>query len=181
MPSYYIAIIPPFAYSEKIVEFQKMHPENWLVGKVEPHITVKAGNGLVDDLGWLRAVRRVCKSSYPFNVKVERPDTFGSSVLFLNVSSPGILELHRKLVGLFKPSQAEILENFELDYYTPHISLAIAQYDLSEKLLETIRREADSQFTSPLGFKATFARITMISDRDKYIKFEDIPFKSENH
>jgi 2'-5' RNA ligase len=180
MPRYFIAVIPPAAYSSRIVAFQKTHPENWLVGEVEPHITVKAPNGLSDDLEWLKPVKRVCGSFYPFTVKISEPESFGKSVLFLKISSPGILELHRKLAGLFDPSPAEILENFELDYYIPHISLAIVANGLSEELIDIVRKEANSQFTLPLEFKANFARITRIDDRGKYCKFEDIPFKRNN-
>ena len=180
MPRYFIAVMPPAAFSSKIVAFQKMHPENRLAVEVEPHITVKAPNGLGDDLEWLKSVKRVCRSFCPFDVEIEGPDTFGTSVLFLKVSSPGILELHRELAGLFVSSPAEIPENFELDYYTPHISLAIAGNGLSGELLEMIKMEADSQFTSPLEFKANYARITKIDDRGKYSKFEDIFFECDH-
>ena len=181
MPRYFIAVIPPVAFSSKIVTFQNMHPENWLAGEVEPHITVKAPNGLGDDLEWLESVKMVCRSFCPFDVKIEEPDTFGTYVLFLKIYSPGILELHRKLAGLFDSSSAEILENFELDYYTPHISLSIAGNGLSEELLEMIKKEANSQFTSPLEFKANYARITRIDDGGRYSMFEDILFKCDHY
>ncbi len=98
---YFIAVIPPVAYSNKIEAFQKMHPENWFAGEVKPHITVKAPNGLIGGLGWLKSVRKVCKLIYPFNVTVNGPDSFGISVLFLKISSPGVFDLRRKLAGFF--------------------------------------------------------------------------------
>ncbi|MHB1493618.1 MAG: 2'-5' RNA ligase family protein [Thermoplasmataceae archaeon] len=78
------------------------------------------------DLAWFKSVKKVCRSFCPFDVEIEVPDTFRTSVLFPKISSPKTLDLHRELAGLFDSSPAEILENFELDYYKPHISLAIA-------------------------------------------------------
>lgn len=50
---YFIGIVPPDEYLERIVSFQKRWSSNGLPDVVEPHVTVKAQSGLTLDMAWL--------------------------------------------------------------------------------------------------------------------------------
>jgi hypothetical protein len=46
MTQFFVGIVPPNDYKEKIIEFQKKWKSNHMWKVVEPHITVKAQSGL---------------------------------------------------------------------------------------------------------------------------------------
>ena len=172
---FFIDLVPPVQFSEKVTVFQKRHKENKLPAIVEPHITLKMQDKLTEDLEWLPSVRETIASFYPFKVRISGPDTFGKSVLYLRIESEMILQLHKALVKLFNPSKEEIKENFELDYFTPHLTLAIVDETLTEELLDQLRLEAEDKFTESFEFNAMFVRVSRENPDGSYSPYEDIP------
>ena len=173
---FFAAIVPPVQFSMMVSDFQKRYPENRQPGIVEPHITVKTPDGLTDDLSWLVPLREECRKVQPFEVSILQPETFDTSVLYLGIESGKITDLHRSLVECVKPTPAEIRENFELERYEPHLTLAISDDLMTPDLLEKIKKEAESEFTGVFRFNAMFARIFRENPDGSYIQYEDIPF-----
>ena len=80
---YFIGIVPPNDFKERIVEFQKRWQSNHTWEVAEPHITVKAQSGLGSNLRWLESIKRICASYPRFTVSIGYPETFGDAVAYL--------------------------------------------------------------------------------------------------
>ena len=103
-PEYFIAIIPPKEYTEKIIQFQKLWKNNSLPHTVEPHITLKSQAGLENGMNWLDPVKAICKSFSSFKLTISGVKTFGTYVVYLSIifsvySFGGIIAI--KYSGLF--------------------------------------------------------------------------------
>jgi 2'-5' RNA ligase len=134
---YFIAIHLPKELEDKIIELQKINPNNNLPYKLKPHITIKSPIGLTEALDWIGNIKNVCNIFKPFEVSTSIPNLFGEDVLYLSVISEKIKELHRNLVNTFSYSKEEQIKFFELDLYSPHISLGLTWEGLSkEELLD---------------------------------------------
>ena len=95
---YFIGIVPPKEYLERIVHFQS----NWIKQSgVEPHITLKAQGGLTPDKKWIGKVQKVCDTFKPFQVSLDKPKFFGDNILYLSVNSSYLHKLHQEIVQRF--------------------------------------------------------------------------------
>ncbi|MDW4525644.1 hypothetical protein R3398_04550 [Rossellomorea marisflavi] len=103
---YFIGIVPPEEYLERVQQFQNRWMGN--VG-VEPHITLKAQGGLSPGRKWLDGVKGVASRFRPFSFSLGEPAYFGGPSCIL-LSIPGIslifiarssslYPLHRKRSG----------------------------------------------------------------------------------
>jgi 2'-5' RNA ligase len=68
---YFIGIVPPEDYKNKLITFQKQWSNNSLVDVVEPHITLKAQGGLTLDKNWINDVKAVCDRCSSFEVTLQ--------------------------------------------------------------------------------------------------------------
>ena len=78
---YFIAILPPKKYGEKITQFQK-RSNNILPDFVEPHITVKSQAGLNEDEYWIDSIKTICNAFPVFSLSLEGAKSFGNSVVY---------------------------------------------------------------------------------------------------
>lgn len=134
---YIIGIVPPSAYGQRIVAFQRRWPGNQTPGVVEPHITVKAQGGLTPDLAWIQSVIAVCSAFPRFTVTVTEAEFFANAVVYLGIASLSIRVLHRRLVEAIMPPPESIARYFEWDHYVPHLTLGqveggMAPWDLRD-------------------------------------------------
>ncbi len=120
---YVIGIVPPSAYGQRIVTFQRRWPGNQTPGIMEPHITVKAQGGLTPDLSWIQPVIAVCGAFPRFAVTVTEAEFFTDTVVYLGIASSSIRALHRLLVETIAPPPESIARYFEWDHYVPHLTL----------------------------------------------------------
>ncbi|MFD0678450.1 MULTISPECIES: 2'-5' RNA ligase family protein [unclassified Paenibacillus] len=139
---YFIGIVPPDEYKEKIAAYRIRWPSNRLNDVVEPHITVKAQGGLTVDLRWLHNVRLTCSSIQCFRLSLSEPGTFGNAVTFLTVESSDIYDLHRRLVGTVSPSPELIDRYFELERFHPHLTLGQTYWGMNETEIEEMKLAA---------------------------------------
>jgi 2'-5' RNA ligase len=77
-----------------------------------------------------------------FQLSLAEPASFGSSVVYLTVQSKEIFELHRRLVDAVAPSPELIKRYFELDKYTPHLTLGQTEWGMDETELQEMKSEA---------------------------------------
>ncbi len=175
---YFIGIVPPEAYLERIEHFQS----KWIKQSgVEPHITLKAQGGLTPDKQWIDKVQKVCDTFKPFQVSLDKPNYFGDSVLYLSVNSTNLHKLHQKIINEISPSEDLIKQYFELDAFVPHLTLGKEKYGgnistgLSKKELIEMEKIADRELKPYPNFKVNFIRIYELNiEKQRYEKYLDI-------
>lgn len=170
---YFIGIITPTEYQQRIVKFQKRWTNNPLPGVVEPHVTLKAQGGLTEDLSWVDNVKDIC-SRYPsFKLSISEPRFFGKDILYLSVESPELLDLHKQLVDAVSPSRELIKQYFESDDFTGHLTLGKTHHGLTELELQEMKIEAEKSLIPFPTFDVKFVRIYR-EVHNKYEPFQDI-------
>ncbi|MEI4801010.1 2'-5' RNA ligase family protein [Bacillus sp. NPDC077411] len=174
---YFIGIVPPGEYQEKIIKVQQRWENNLLVDVVEPHITVKAQGGLTADLEWIEKLKKVCESFSVFNVSLNQPMFFGESVLFLSVTSEKIFELHQKIINVISPDNELIKKYMELDNYVPHLTMGQTHWGLSSKELKNMAKITEKELSPYPTFEVSFIRIYQEKETNRYVKYLDIPLK----
>jgi len=182
---YFIGIVPPPRTLERILTFQKSFPTNKVWRYNEPNITVKAPSGLTEDRGWLARVMVIIGNHKPFVIDFTHLDSFRDEVLFLSPApSPGLIELHLRLVKELCPDEAMHKEFFEGDEYHPHLTLGDTSWGGMMKVeLVEMRRRAEIELFNIPPFQVTFVRIYQKDDKNSmgekfpYTKLIDIPLK----
>jgi 2'-5' RNA ligase len=172
---YFIGIVPPSDFTEKIIKFQQLWKKNDLIKVVEPHITVKAQGGLTPTMEWVNNVKKMCESILAFDVTLNKPKFFGEDVLFLTVKSEAINKLHQMLVETVSPSQELIKRYLELENYEPHLTLGQTHFGLSRKELKEMAEKAVEYLSPYPTFEVDFIRIYQEIEPNKFIKYIDIP------
>ncbi|WP_431522077.1 2'-5' RNA ligase family protein [Guptibacillus hwajinpoensis] len=175
---YFIGIVPPKEYLERIEHFQR----RWFdyLG-VEPHITLKAQGGLTPDKKWINKVQKVCQNFKPFQVSLDKPMYFGDNILYLSIKSNDLHDLHKKLVREISPSEDLIKQYFEHDAFVPHLTLGKEQYGgnistgLSKIELKDMEELADKELTPYPDFEVNFIRIYELNkEKKRYERYLDI-------
>ncbi|MGP4075798.1 2'-5' RNA ligase family protein [Halobacillus sp. K22] len=169
---YFIGIVPPDSYKERIEHFQKKWMNHTIV---EPHITLKAQGGLSPDKYWVERIAKVCESVSAFSVQLADPSYFGDHILYLRVHSDHLFNLHERIVHEISPSDEQIRKYFELDDFVPHVTLAKEQFGLSKRELLEMEKAAAIELSPYPQFEVTFIRIyERKTHADRYEKLEDI-------
>jgi 2'-5' RNA ligase len=169
---YFIGIVPPKEYLDRIEQFQR----KWIkhLG-VEPHITLKAQGGLTLDKTWINKVKKVCENFEPFQMNLDKPMYFGDFILYLSVNSSNLLDLHQKVVREISPSDDLIKKYFELDDFVPHLTLGKLQNGLTIQELRDMEKLAENELTPYPNFEVNFIRIYELSiEKQRYEKYLDI-------
>jgi 2'-5' RNA ligase len=172
---YFIGIVPPDEYINKVIEFQKRWENNMIFHITEPHITVKAQGGLTIDEKWLSTVKDVCGKFPSFKVELNKPKFFWDSVLFLSVHSKQVYELHNLLVKAISPSSELIKKYMELDHFEAHLTLGQTYFGLTSKELIEMKKLAEKDLMPYPTFEVNFIRIYREVEQDQYKKYIDIP------
>ncbi|WP_457962504.1 2'-5' RNA ligase family protein [Arthrobacter sp. D1-29] len=115
---HFIAVIPPSRVSDTLREVG-----NYLM--VGPHITVKAQPGLnaEDKPKWMGRLRQSLVHFGEVKVQLGSLASFGGSVAYLEVDSPRIYDLYDALLTSINPAPEDAERYFELDGWTPHLTL----------------------------------------------------------
>ncbi len=172
-PQYFIGIVPPTEYLERVEHFQRKWM-NFLI--VEPHVTLKAQSGLTPDKKWIKKVENVCKKGMPFELSLAKPEYFGDNILYLSVKSDQLYALHEALVCEIGPSEDLIKQYFELDDFVPHLTLAKEQFGLSKQELKDMALGADKDLTPYPTFIVESIRVYELNTETKrYEPYLDLP------
>lgn len=175
---YFIGIVPPEELKSKITNFQKKYNFQGMTAAVEPHLTLKAQGGLTEDKTWIDGVRKICANFSSFELTVGDPHIFGRDILYLSAQSPELVELHNVLVRTISPTQEFIKKYFELEDFTPHITLAKTFNGITQGELKTMKRLAEEELQSYPVFRVTFIRIYEETDGGTYKPYLDINLNS---
>jgi 2'-5' RNA ligase len=171
---YFIGIVPPDEYLERVVAFQKRWLSNGLPNVVEPHVTVKAQSGLTLDMAWLGKVKVIRSSFSKFQLALSEPALFGNQVIFLSVQSNELLELHKKLVNVVTPSKELMQRYVELDLFTPHLTLGQTYWGMKESEILEMKSEAGDVLAPFPTFTVSYVRVYKEVQPNKYQLYEDI-------
>jgi len=173
---YFIGIVPPQDYLERIELFQS----KWLDSLgVEPHITLKAQGGLTPDKQWINQVKKACLTIKPFQLTLSNPTYFGDNILYLSVDSNHLHLIHQQILKEISPSEELIKKYFELDDFVGHLTLAKQQYGLSQQDLIDMEEKAAKELTPYPTFDVTFIRIYELDiENQRYEKYLDIPLNN---
>lgn len=177
---FFIGIVPPPETKERILSFQKSFPSNKIPFFHEPHITLKAPNGLTEDKAWLNKVATFVGGYPRFSVTLEGLDTFGERVLFLNPIFPQeLITLHVRLIELFYSDPESGNRFFEGSVYHPHLTLGETTWGgMSPEELVEMRKRAEVELLNIPPFQVEFIRIFQKErDGEPYRKLLDIPLK----
>ncbi|MBS3681281.1 2'-5' RNA ligase family protein [Ornithinibacillus massiliensis] len=172
---YFIGIVPPDSYKEKVATFRGNWTTHWINKAVEPHITLKAQGGLTPDEKWISKVKKLCEIIEPFHITIGKPKFFFDNILYLSIESDELTALHKKLVQTIAPSPELIKRYFEMDDFIPHMSLGKTYYGMSTEELQDMARLAGEKITPYPMFKVDFIRIYREIEPQIYEKYIDIP------
>ncbi|EIM07207.1 hypothetical protein A1A1_06987 [Planococcus antarcticus DSM 14505] len=174
---FFIGIVPPEEYKSRIIEFQQKWKNHNIVDAVEPHITLKAQGGLTPDENWINRITEVCKNFPTFNVSINEPKFFGEDILYLSAESSELFKLHNEIVRAVSPSKDLIMKYFELEDFTPHITLGKTYYGLSKIELKDMEELIEKELGPYPTFKVSYVRIYAETSSRKYKKYLDIQLK----
>ncbi|MFD1674312.1 2'-5' RNA ligase family protein [Alicyclobacillus fodiniaquatilis] len=171
---FFIGIVPPHDYKQKIIEFQKKWVNNNMWKIVEPHITVKAQGGLGTDLAWLDSIKQVCASFPKFPVSLGQPETFDVAVAYLSVHSDQLRDFHEKLVSAVSPPPEIMKRYMEMDRFIPHLTLGQTHWGLNSEEIVDMKVSALMELAPFPTFTVDFVRVYRQIEKDNYTAYEDI-------
>jgi 2'-5' RNA ligase len=173
MSQYFIAVMPPEGYAERVKQFQS----NQGIQQIEPHITVKAQGGLTPDEKWIAKIEEICSQFPTFELALGEPNMFSEAVLYLTVQSEEVKRLHKEIVRAIHPSEELVQQYFELDSYIPHMTIAQTKNGLLVNQLVDLKGKAEQQLSPFPIFEVQLIRIyKKVNPDEGYIKLKDIEF-----
>lgn len=172
---YFIGIVPPESYKEKVTKFREGWSNHWINKVVEPHITLKAQGGLTPDEKWITKIKQVCSAVEPFQITVGKPEFFFDSIVYLSIESKELFTLHKKLVQNISPSPESIKQYFELEDFVPHMSIGKTYYGMTTEELQDMARLAEEELQPYPSFNVDFIRVYREVEPHVYVKYFDVP------
>ncbi|WP_293912651.1 2'-5' RNA ligase family protein [Deinococcus sp.] len=147
-PTFFLAVTPPPDFAARVVEFQAR------LGHVmtPPHITLLAPN-IRPEADWATLARAVAARHRPVQIKLGGVGSFGSRVIFLTPTAPGLRPIHDDLVR----TQGGAPGQFDLANYHPHLSITLSWRPLAVSWTEALTqaRQTFSELdAAPLRFTA---------------------------
>ncbi|MCA1057687.1 2'-5' RNA ligase family protein [Rossellomorea aquimaris] len=170
---FFIGIIPPEEYKDRISAFRNRWKNNRIDQIVEPHITLKAQGGLTENLKWISRIKEVCSETEPFRIELNKAMFFGEEILYLSALSEDLHKLHEKIVNSVEPSKV-IEKYFELDHFVPHLTLGKTTYGLTKQDLKDMAAVVETEIGPYPVLDVNFIRIYREMEQNKYVKFDDL-------
>ena len=100
---------------------------------------------------------------------------YSDDIFYLSATSKELYKLHNSIVQEISPSESLIQKYFELDDFTPHITLGKTYFGLSKQELKDMARLAEEELSPYPTFKVDFIRVYQEVEPLKYVKYLDIP------
>ncbi|WP_052345873.1 2'-5' RNA ligase family protein [Paucisalibacillus sp. EB02] len=173
---YFIGVVPPEEFKNKIIRFQKQWKNNTIHQVVEPHITLKAQSGLTENLEWIEDIIKVCSNFKAFTIQLKEPKFFGENdILYLSCDSSDLVEIHNLIVNVVNPSKKQIQQYFEAENFVAHMTLGKVFFGLTHEELLDMANYAQEQLTPYPTFTVDFIRIYRENKPYQYMTYKDIP------
>lgn len=162
---YFIGIQIPIKYKTKI----EMLRAECRFFTTEPHITLVPPPALPNDDIFINKVINICNKTKPFQIELNKLGQFGNRVLFVNVNSPNLIDLHE---SIYKGLNIQ-KENRE---FVPHLTIA-KQRPKKHIDINAINERAGKVLSPYLNFKLKSIVIYyQPKERSIYLPYMQIPF-----
>lgn len=153
---YFIGVVPDDEIYNTVFDIQKKFGDN----RLEPHITIRPPVTVADQTQWTEAIERVCANFSPFQIQLPATGNFGKRVLFIDVLSQELSELHNQLLKVIKPFEQPDLNEEENQSYHPHLTLGRSWCGFTKEDFAQMKILADSFLSNrPVSFIARSIRI----------------------
>jgi 2'-5' RNA ligase len=162
---YFIGVSIPKNYKSKI----EMLRVKFRLFTTEPHITIVPPPALPDEDIFIEKIIEICKNTMPFSVNLSNLGQFGSRVLYVQVYSPGLINLYDniyKTLNLKKEKRG----------FTPHLTIVKQRPKKHPINIEKAKKLAEVRLSPYPEF--TLNSITIYYQPKKrfiYIPYMEIP------
>ena len=116
---YFIGVVPEDEIYNTVLNIQKKFGDN----RLEPHITLRPPVTVTEQTQWIEAIEMACADFSPFQIQLPATGNFGKRVLFIDVISKELSELHYQLLKAIKPFEQPEVNGKENNVYHPHLTL----------------------------------------------------------
>jgi len=165
---YFIGAPIPKKYKNKI----EMVRAEFRFFTTEPHITLVPPPALPDDDIFIKQIVDICKKTQKFIVKLDKLGQFGNRVLFINVDSPELINLHETIY-----QQLDLVK--EKRQFVPH--LTVAKQRIGRPIdIELIKKRAEQKLPTYLEFILNSIVIyKQPKEKSVYLPFMEVPFSEQ--
>lgn len=153
---YFIGVVPDNEIYDTVSDIQKKFGDN----RLEPHITVRPPVTVTDQTQWIHAVEMVCTDFSPIQIQLPATGNFGKRVLFIDVFSKKLNDLHYQLLKAVKPFEQQDPNEKENQSYHPHLTLGRSWCGFTKEDFAQMKNLADNFLSQrPVSFIAHSIKI----------------------
>lgn len=153
---YFIGVVPDDVIYNTVFNIQKKFGDN----RLEPHITIRPPVTVAEQTQWIEAIEMVCADFSPFHIRLPATGNFGKRVLFIDVLSKELSELHYQLLKAIKPFEQPEVNEKENRSYHPHLTLGRLWCGFTKEGFAQMKMLSDDFLSrSPVSFIAKSVRI----------------------
>lgn len=170
---YFIGVVPEEKIYNTVLNIQKKFGDN----RLEPHITVRPPVTVADQTQWIKAIEMICADFSPFQIQLPATGNFGKRVLFIDVLSKDLSNLHNQLLKAVEPFEQPEASQKEDKLYHPHLTLGRSWCGFTKEDFAQMKMLADDfLFRDQVSFIAEFIRIYhKPSGNNRYQILKDLP------
>ena len=153
---YFIGVVPEDDIYNTVLNIQKKFGDN----RLEPHITIRPPVTVSEQTQWIEAIETVCADFAPIQIQIPATGNFGKRVLFIDVLSKELSDLHYKLLKAIRPFEQPEVNEKENQLYHPHLTLGRSWYGFTKEDFAQMKILADNFLSvRPVSFIARSIRI----------------------
>lgn len=168
---YFIGVVPEDEIYNTVLNIQKKFGDN----RLEPHITLRSPVTVTEQTQWTEEIEMVCTDFSPFQIQLPATGNFGKRVLFIDVFSKELSDLHYKLLKAIKPFEQPEVNGKENNSYHPHLTLGRSWCGFTKEDFAQMKILADNFLSGrPVSFIAQSIRIYHKLSGKRYETLKDI-------
>ncbi|MEJ7677482.1 MAG: 2'-5' RNA ligase family protein [Segetibacter sp.] len=153
---YLIGVVPETDLYNTVLNIQKKFGDN----RLEPHITIRPPVTVADETQWINAIEMACTDFSPIQIQLPATGNFGKRVLFIDVFSKELSDLHYKLLKAVKPFEQPEVNEKDNQSYHPHLTLGRSWCGFTKEDFAQMKTLADNFLSQrPASFIARSIRI----------------------
>nr|WP_312580159.1 2'-5' RNA ligase family protein [Sedimentibacter sp.] len=163
---YFIGLQIPKNYKFKI----EMLRAEFNFFTTEPHITLVAPPSLPDDDSFIEDIVKICRETQSFNINLGQLGQFGNRVLYIDVFSKELINLHEKIYE--KLNLIRDKKNF-----VPHLTV-MKQRPKRPIDIASIKKRAEKQFPASFNFNLNSIVVyQQPKEKSIYLPYMKIPLE----
>jgi 2'-5' RNA ligase len=173
---FFVGIVPPANIYDTVVTIQNEFGDN----RLEPHITIRPPETVTDESAWINAIEQVGNTFAPIPIHLPGTGSFGKRVLFIDVKSDSLAELHGSLCEAIKSFEQKDNRQQQSNSFHPHLTLGRSWCGFTPQDFAKMKILADAYLAKePVTFVANFLRIYhKPTGKGRYATLKDVPLGS---